>query len=220
MLHIEVLGARKQGTQRLSVTVAPAHVVVPLIRGLIPQPGEWCLVGYKSIDQFLPMRLARELEDETHTATFFAVNGCTMNGTCARVECQTRGKLIPLYDKSQKNEEPKILFFCRGCKSFTCVKSPGFDIPEQIEQYPTREIEIAYPLEPGEVHVWIQQLSKRKAAGMDLISNEILKALPDSAKEEIGKIISRALTGDKTMLNMLARVRLLPKNELCHYLEN
>jgi len=57
------------------------------------------------------MRLARDLEDETHTATFFAVNGCTMNGTCARAECQTKGRLIPLYDKSQKNEEASILFF-------------------------------------------------------------------------------------------------------------
>ncbi|EKX30775.1 hypothetical protein GUITHDRAFT_156748, partial [Guillardia theta CCMP2712] len=44
------------------------------------------------------------------------------------------------------------------------------------------------PLEPGEIQVWIQRLSNRKAAGMDLISNEILKALP--------------------------------KNELCHVLEN
>ncbi|EKX31419.1 hypothetical protein GUITHDRAFT_156590 [Guillardia theta CCMP2712] len=82
-----------------------------IIRGLITQPGGWRLEGYKNIEQFLPMRLARDLEDETHTATFFAVNGCTMNGTCARAECQTKGRLIPLYDKSQKNEEASILFF-------------------------------------------------------------------------------------------------------------
>jgi len=220
MLHIEVLGARNQTTQKLSITVAPANLIVPIIRGLLTQPGGWRLEGYKNIEQFLPMRLARELEDETHTATFFAVNGCTMNGTCSRVECQTKGRLIPLYDKSQKNEEPKILFFCKRCQSITSVKSPDFEPPEQINQYPTRDVEIAYPLEPGEIQVWIQKLSSRKAAGMDLISNEILKALPDSAKEEIGKAISRALTGDNQTLNMLARVRLLPKNELCHVLEN
>jgi len=220
MLHVEALGARNQATQKLSITLAPAHSIVPIIQELTTQPGGWRLEGYKNIEQFLPMRMARDLEDETHTATFFAVNGCTMNGVCARAECQTKGRLIPLYDKRKHNEEPTILFFCKSCQSFTSVKSPDFEPPEHVNQLPTRDVEIAYPLEPGEIQVWIQKLANRKAAGMDLISNEILKALPDSAKEEIGKIISRALTGDKQTLRMLARVRLLPKNEFCHILEN
>ena len=73
--------------------------MVPIIRGLITQPGEWLLVGYKTIEQCLPMNGRENLKNKTHTATFFAVNGCTMSGACARVECQTRGKLTPLYDK-------------------------------------------------------------------------------------------------------------------------
>ncbi|EKX32662.1 hypothetical protein GUITHDRAFT_121183 [Guillardia theta CCMP2712] len=99
LLHVEVLGAGNQTSKKLSLTVAPAHLIVQIIRKLLPQPGGWRLEGYKNIEQFLPMRLASELEDETHTATFFAVNGCTTNGTCAKAECQTRGRLIPLYDK-------------------------------------------------------------------------------------------------------------------------
>ncbi|EKX37818.1 hypothetical protein GUITHDRAFT_154845, partial [Guillardia theta CCMP2712] len=143
MLHVEVLGARNLATltQKLFITLAPAHAIVPIIRGLITQPGGWRLEGYKNIEQFLPMRLARDLEDETHTATFFAVNGCTMNGTCARAECQTKGRLIPLYDKSQKNEEASILFFCKSCQSLTSVKPPDFEPPEQINQHPTRDVE-------------------------------------------------------------------------------
>jgi len=67
--------------------------------------------------------------------------------------------------------------------------------------------------------MWIRSAPKRKAAGLDLISNEILKALPSEARIELEKLINKALTGEGEVLHKIARVRLLAKSCDCHQLE-
>eukprot|EP00960_Hanusia_phi_P063778 765570-Hanusia_phi.AAC.1 len=160
------------------------------------------------------MRIIKALEDEHQTTSFFAVNGCTTNGKC--FNCGITTSVLPL---SESKPAKRVVFFCTACQTFTKILPKIFKVPSGISEYPQRAPDIARPLAPGELDMWIRSAPKRKAAGLDLISNEILKALPGDARMELENLINKALAGDGEVLHKIARVRLLAKSCECHLLE-
>mmetsp|Transcript_12043 Transcript_12043/g.27819 ORF Transcript_12043/g.27819 Transcript_12043/m.27819 type:complete len:102 (+) Transcript_12043:310-615(+) len=82
---------------------------------------------------------------------FFAVNGCTLHGTCAGCECT--GEVIPLSSEEQNTK--RVLFLCNRCKSFTSLLPRTFGPPEGVAQLVRRAADVCGPLKPGELNSWL-----------------------------------------------------------------